>query len=434
MKILTMTNTFTPPVGGVARSIAAFTAEHRRCGHEVLVVAPDFDEASEEEEGVIRVPAILKFNGSDFSFPVPVPMRLRPTLDDFGPEVVHSNHPFLLGDTALRISAERNLPVVFTHHTLYEQFAHYLPGESSRLTAAAIDLAVGYSNLCDAVIAPSQSMADLLVQRGVTSPLSVIPTGVDLEVFSGGDGLGFRFRCGIPEDATVVGHVGRLAPEKNLPLLAEAVAIFLSSHSNGWFLIAGTGPALEQMDETFQRWGVAERVRMFGVLDTSALADAYDAMDIFAFASRSETQGMVLTEAMAARTPVAALDGPGVRDLVVDGVNGKLAVEEDPKNLAAALGWLADLPPERRRETEDQALATAEELSISRTAARARDLFLSLRPRSREIEKLELSPRHTAQRRLAEEWKILRNLAHALGDLVVGEKKKLVPREEDHSD
>ncbi|MCB1036875.1 MAG: glycosyltransferase, partial [Acidobacteria bacterium] len=214
MRILTLTNTFTPHVGGVARSVAAFTAEHRRCGHEVLVVAPEFEGVPQDEEGVVRIPAIQHFNGSDFSFPVPVPVRLRHALDEFQPQVIHSNHPFLLGDTALRIGAERDLPVVFTHHTLYERYVHYVPGDSPRMQQAAIELAVGYCNLCDAVIAPSGSIAGLLVERGVEIPIEVIPTGVDLEVFARGDGAAVRRRLKIPQDAFVVGHVGRLAPEK----------------------------------------------------------------------------------------------------------------------------------------------------------------------------------------------------------------------------
>src|SRR5512144_419241 len=122
MNILMVTNTFTPYVGGVANSVASFAAEYRRQGHRVLVVAPEFRDAPGGETDVIRVPAIQRFNGSDFSLRLPVPGFLFPALDRFRPDVVHSHHPYLLGDTALRIAAVRNAPLVFTHHSMYETF------------------------------------------------------------------------------------------------------------------------------------------------------------------------------------------------------------------------------------------------------------------------------------------------------------------------
>jgi len=167
MNILMVTNTFFPHVGGVARSVLGFTGELRRRGHRVVVVAPTFEGMPESEMDVVRLPAIREFSGSSFSVPVPVPGRISRALRTLQPQVIHSHHPFLLGETALRVAATRCLPVVFTHHTLYERYTHYLPGESPRLQRFAVDLATGYANLCDAVIAPSGSVAQLLRARGV---------------------------------------------------------------------------------------------------------------------------------------------------------------------------------------------------------------------------------------------------------------------------
>ena len=124
MNILMMTNTFTPHVGGVARSVEAFTAEYRRRGHRVLVVAPEFENMPEHETGVIRMPAIQHFNGSDFSVVLPTPGFLSSALEEFRPDIVHSHHPFLVGGTALRIARTHELPLVFTHHTMNEQNTH----------------------------------------------------------------------------------------------------------------------------------------------------------------------------------------------------------------------------------------------------------------------------------------------------------------------
>ena len=129
MNILMMTNTYKPITGGLEKSIEAFTKEYRRQGHRVIIVAPDF-ENMEPEEDVVRIPAIQNFNGTDFSVQLPVPGVLDDALGDFKPDIVHSHHPFLVGDTALRIAYKQNVPIVFTHHTLYEQNTHYVPGDS----------------------------------------------------------------------------------------------------------------------------------------------------------------------------------------------------------------------------------------------------------------------------------------------------------------
>ncbi len=146
MNILMMTNTYLPHTGGVARSVAWFSEEYRRQGHRVLVVAPTFPHAPAEEPDVIRLPAIQNFNGSDFSVRLPAPGLLVGALDRFEPEIVHSHHPFLTGDTALRVASSRNLPLVFTHHTMYEHYTHYVPGDSPPLRRLSERLATECSD------------------------------------------------------------------------------------------------------------------------------------------------------------------------------------------------------------------------------------------------------------------------------------------------
>ncbi len=421
MNIVMFTNTYSPHVGGVARSVATFAGAFRRRGHRVLVVAPLFPGVSEDEREVIRFPAVQHFSGSDFSVPVPVPGRVASALRLFRPAIVHSHHPFLLGDTVLRVAASRNLPVVFTHHTRYEEYTHYVPGDSPRLKRFVLDLVTGYCNLCDAVIAPSRSIADLLAQRGVRVPVEIIPTGVDLRVFAAGDGEAFRKSLGIPPEAFVIGHVGRLAPEKNLGFLADGVARFLLRHDRALFLVAGEGTAREDLRALLADRGLSHRLILAGVLDRRELAGAYGAMDLFAFASHTETQGMVLAEAMAAGVPVVALDAPGVREIVRDGSNGRLLGAEDAQAFAAALDAVASLPEEERRRLGEGARETAQEFSLARRAAHTLSLYEKLAEGTPAPKKIETSRWIAARRRFAEEWKILRNLAHALGDAVRSE-------------
>ncbi len=409
-----MTNTYLPHVGGVARSVESFTHAFRTMGHGVLVVAPTFERMPEHETGVVRVPAIQNFNGSDFSVRLPLAGDLPYELDRFDPDLIHSHHPFLLGDTAMRAATSRGLPLIFTHHTMYEQYTHYVPGNSPTLRRFVIRLATEYANLCDHVIAPSQSVADVLTQRGVRTPITPIPTGIDPSRFTDGDGPAARQRIGIPADAFVVGHVGRLAPEKNLPFLAEAVAAFLAQKETAHCLIVGEGPSRDVIEQTFERAGARDRLHLTGKLTGSDLADAYHAMDVFAFASQSETQGMVLAEAMTVGVPVVAVDAPGVREVVEDGRNGRLLLDEDAEAFTAALVDVADRDEPGRRTMIEAALKTAERFTLKRCASRTLEVYGDLLERRRKARSIEDNPWAQTLRVLEKEWNLWSTRAEAV--------------------
>lgn len=413
-----LTNTYKPHVGGVARSVEFFAEEYRRLGHRVTVVAPTFEKLPADEFDVIRVPAIQNFNGSDFSVPVPAPGLIASALGDVAPDIVHAHHPFLLGDTALRLAATYGVPIVFTHHTLYDQYTHYLGDESQTLAKIAVEIAVGYCNLVDGVIAPSESVAAMLRDNGVTTPIEVIPTGVDAARFAKGNGSAFRTRCNIPPKAFVIGHVGRLAPEKNLPFLASAVAEFLAAQPQAHFMIVGAGQLEDEVESLFQDRSLGDRLHMVGLQSGQDLVNAYQAMNVFAFASQSETQGMVLTEAMAAGVPVVALDGPGVRDVLNDKSNGRLVTEADPSAFAAALHWVDSLGESQRSELIAGALATADQFSMPRTAAKALALYERLKAQSPQPHEIDNSAWATAIRWLDAEWKIMTHHAKAVGGAI----------------
>jgi len=340
MNILMVTNTYLPHVGGVAQSVHRFTEEYRKRGHRVVVAAPEFPDCEEHEEDVYRVGAIQNFNGSDFSFSLPtLLLGIREELD-FHPDIIHSHHPYLLGDAALRLSAREDVPMVFTHHTMYEQYTHYVPGDSPTFKRFIIELSTRYANMCQAVVSPSDSVRDILVERGVETPVHVIPTGVDVDRF--GDGLGewWKMRYRMPKDAYVIGHLGRLAPEKNLGFLSEAVADYMQRDDSAHFLVVGSGPSRKDMEDLFKDRGLANRLHFTGPLGGQDLVDAYHAMDVFAFASQSETQGMVITEAMATGAPVVAVDAAGVREVLRDGKNGRMIPTEDRAAFVESLAWV----------------------------------------------------------------------------------------------
>jgi len=300
---------------------------------------------------------------------------------------------------------------------MYEHYIHYVPTGASRLREFAIALVTVYCNLCDCVIAPSESVASLLHQRGVQTPVEVIPTGVEVQQFAHGDGPAFRRAHRIPKKAFVAGYVGRLAPEKNLSFLAEAVSAFVGQARCGHFLVVGSGPSAQEIRRVFLGAGVRSRLHLAGSLEGEDLADAYHAMDAFVFASRTETQGMVLLEAMAAGRPVVALDAPGVREVVVDGRNGRLLFSARPADFTAALATLESTSPTQRQQFAAAARETAEQFRMCRSGR----LLLSVYDRLVNRHEVRLKDQSAWRHAIDEvrvEWELLKNMAEAVGQAI----------------
>lgn len=427
MKICMATNTYLPHVGGVARSVNQFTEDLRSLGHEVLVLAPHFEgDSTEERAGVLRLPAIQNFNGSDFSVHIPLPFLIENEIDYFSPDIVHSHHPFLLGNTALRIARKKNLPLVFTHHTLYEQYTHYVPLDSDTLRKFVISLATLYANFCNRVVAPSQSIARLIESRGVQRPVEEIPTGVDLDFFAGGSKTRFRKEHRLPEKGLIIGHLGRLAPEKNLNFLCRAVITYLLRNSNAFFLVVGEGPGQESISRLSEESGVFDRVLLVGKKTGQELCDAYQAMDLFVFASKSETQGMVLTEAMAAGKPVIALDASGTREVVNDNQNGRLlSGDASPEAFAEAIAEFAE-DARKAKSWQDNAQQTTILFSRRSSARKLEALYkevLDEQLRSTKGRHAEVTPLNALIARIKTEWDILSQKTEAAADVFQTEKK-----------
>jgi len=427
MNIAMFTNLYRPKVGGVAVSVDRFSEAYRQRGHEVLIVAPNFPHQQRNEPNVERVSAIQNFNGTDFSVALPPTIELSRRLDEFAPDLIHSHHPFLLGDSAARAAAHRGLPLVYTHHTMYEYYTHYVPLDSKVMRNYAVQLATRYAEFCDLVFAPSESVEAILRRRGVKSPIEVTPTGVVIEDFSRGDRHRGRASVGLPEECYVIGHVGRLEEEKNLSFLTRAVLRAMHRIDGSRLLVVGAGDMAGAMRDAVQHEGLADRAVFAGIRTGADLADMYAAMDVFAFASKSETQGMVLVEALAAGTPLAALDAPGAREVVRDGKNGRLVAEEDEGQLAEAIEWVSQRPAEEAEAMRAAAREDAEVFSLDRCVEKALAAYqraLEANGHGKSLQSMDWDRLLESIRR---EWDIWSNRAGAFTDAVAEDRD---PRED----
>lgn len=415
MNILMMTNTYLPIVGGLERSIESFAKEYRKRGHRVVIVAPAFDKSNETELDVIRVPALKNFYGSKYSVKLPIAGFFLEALGDFKPDIIHAHHPFLMGDTALRLASAHKIPLIFTHHSLYEQNV----GDSEAAKRFVLELSTGYANCCDYVIAPSESVAEMIKARGVKTQIMVIPTGLHLSQYKG-TAENFRAESNIAKDAFVIGYVGRLSPEKNLPFLTRAVAAFLKKEKKAVFLVVGSGPSKEELVEHFKEQHLEGQLCLGGEMTGTKLIEAFQALDVFAFSSLSETQGMVLNEAMAAGTPVVGVDASGVRDIVRDKINGRLVPEENEKDFAEALSWVLHRSPEAKRKLIAGAKKTALHFSMGRCADKALRLYESLQPSQGFQRKSSETAWLPFTERVEAEWHLLCNFTNATMDAAFG--------------
>ncbi len=413
MNIVMMTNTYKPFVGGVPRSVETFSEEYRKRGHKVLIVAPEFENMSENEEDILRVPAIQKFNGSDFSLPLPAGSLMDAEIEKFRPDIIHSHHPYLIGDMAFRIARKITVPLVFTYHTQYEKYTHYVPADSDTLKRFVIALSVGYANLCDHVFAPSESLADIILERGVKTPIDILPTGVDIDYYKTGDRTRFRKERNIDENAFVIGFVSRLAPEKNSDFIAQVVTSFQKKHNNSHFFLVGSGPSEKTIKEIFKKNKLDDRLHAFGTLNGRDLVNAYHSMDVFVFASKTETQGMVVSEAMAAGIPVIALDANGVREVVRDKMNGRLLNREDEKTFVNALQWYVSLDKHEQDKLKLNAFETAQKFSKERSANHAVETYKTVLEQKSNAIKKDSSTWDDAKSFIKTEWNLLKNIAGA---------------------
>jgi 1,2-diacylglycerol 3-alpha-glucosyltransferase len=259
-------------------------------------------------------------------------------------DLVHIHTPFLAHYAGVELARRLDIPVVETYHTFFEEYLHhYVPLLPKALTRRA---ARGFSrsqcNAVDAVVVPSSAMSEVLQQYGCTSPIHVCPTGIQLEKFAGGDGTRFRSKHGIPEGRPLLLHVGRVAHEKNIGFLLNAVAHLKKTHPDVLFLICGEGPARADLQRRVRKLGLDGHVMFIGYLDRDTeLLDCYRAADIFIFGSRTETQGLVLLEAMALGVPVVSTAVMGTID-ILSANRGALVASENVYDFAGRIAQLLD--------------------------------------------------------------------------------------------
>lgn len=332
MKILFISDVYFPRVNGVSTSIETFRANLHALGHTVHLVAPDYLTPSANETDVLRVPARRVPLDPEDRF---MSYRwVRRHLDKFRSEkydLIHIQTPFVAHYLGTRLSHLLGAPCVETYHTFFEEYLyHYIPLLPRRtLRFAARRFSRHQGNSLDGMVVPSHPMLQVLKDYGITTPTEVIPTGIAPGSFVPGDRAAFRHKYGIAQDRPMLLFVGRVAHEKNIDFLLKVVDRVRHEIADVLFVIAGEGPARESLAREVLALGLGANVMFLGYLNRlTELNSCYCSADIFIFASRTETQGLVLLEAMAQGVPVVSTAELGTRDVLQEGQGVWIAQEE----------------------------------------------------------------------------------------------------------
>jgi glycosyltransferase involved in cell wall biosynthesis len=338
MNILMISDVYFPRINGVSTSIITFRQELLRLGHQVMLVAPDYGQCSADEQHILRIPARqLPFDPEDRIMLAKNIFKQRMALRRQRFDIVHIQTPFIAHYVGVKLAKELRIPRIETYHTFFEEyFAHYIPLLPNRLLRGAARLfSRRQCNNLDGLIVPSQAMYEVLQEYRVKTPMRIIPTGINPHQFRNGKGLTFRVRHGISPTRPTLVHVGRVAFEKNIDFLLYMVEKLKQRFSDILLIIAGEGPALPHLRQLGKQLGISANLLFVGYLPReTTLADCYQAGDVFVFASRTETQGLVLLEAMSLGVPVVSTAVMGTKSLL-NADCGALVAEENVADFAA---------------------------------------------------------------------------------------------------
>jgi 1,2-diacylglycerol 3-alpha-glucosyltransferase len=333
VKILFLSDVYFPRINGVSTSIRTFVGELQSLGHEVHLIAPDYGVATDDEDWIRRVPArSIYFDPEDklMKYGVALESLMQLRSEDY--DLIHIHTPFVAHYLGLRLARLLGVPSVETYHTFFEDYLHHYLPWMPKLLARGFARMVSrrQCNAVDAIVAPSQPMLDVLRQYGVGVQAEVIPTGLQAHSFKRADCASFRARFGIGLDRPVMLYVGRVAFEKNIDFLLRMTHELRKKQPDILLIVAGEGPAEASLHKLSDELKLQDNIHFIGYLDRHKELNAcYKAADVFVFSSKSETQGLVLLEAMAQGVPVVAIAELGTKSILVEGEGALIAPEDE---------------------------------------------------------------------------------------------------------
>ena len=336
MNILMISDVYFPRINGVSTSIQTFMSEFVELGHQVSLIAPAYN-GEKEETHIYRIPSrAIPYDPEDRMMSFKAVARLSDTLGKKNFDLIHIHTPFIAHYAGVKLGKLLGIPCIATYHTLFEEYLyHYIPFVPKQIMRFfARRFSSSQSDQVRGVIAPSSVIVNLLKEYGVQNNITIIPTGIDSKKFASGNTESFKSKYNIPADKKLLLNVSRVAFEKNMGVLIEMLQLVKDEIPDIHLIIAGEGPAKQSYIKLANKLGLDENISFVGYLDRATeLVDCYHSADLFVFSSKTETQGLVLLEAMAAGTPVVSVAEMGTRD-VLRGCQAAKITTGEPRDFA----------------------------------------------------------------------------------------------------
>jgi len=387
MRVLMLSDVYFPRINGVSTSIRATARWLVRAGHDVTLVAPDYGDPAQLQHDaelgahfqVSRLPARrIFFDPEDRLMRMDALRRVVPALAAGAWDAVHVHTPFRAHQLGMRLRRSTGCRLVETYHTYFEAYiGHYLPWLPRRASEVfARHTSRRLCNAVDHIVAPTAEMAAVLTRYGVRTASTVLPTGLDLDELRDGDGEAFRARHDIARNRLVLLTISRLAREKQIDFLLRVARELVPRFPALLMVIAGEGPDERRLKTLVQNLELQAHVLFLGNLDRrGALLDCYRAADLFVFASPTETQGLVLIEAMALGVPIVSTAVMGTAT-VLRGAHSACIAPEDVTGFAQSVAGLLK-QPERRAAMAASGPGDARAWSVDAMMARLLPVYVT---------------------------------------------------------
>ena len=386
MRIGLFTDTYPPYVNGVSTSVLMLKNALEKKGHQVFIVTvnnEDMHYKFEENDTIIRIPGI-PIGIYDYRLTGIYPVKAINTIKNWNLDVIHSHTEFGVGTFARIIAKQFNIPLVHTYHTMYEDYIHYITkGYFDKPSKKIVEyLTLFYCDkTANELIVPTKKAYDLFKEKyEVDKNIHIVPTGIDVDRFyvenvDKEKVRELKIRYQILKDEKIIVFVGRLAQEKNIEFLIENHRDIVKHNKDVRLLIIGDGPDMDSYKELVHKLKLDDKVLLVGKVPYEEMPNYYQLADIFVTASKTETQGLTVIEAMAAGITPVCIKDESFEDAIIDGLNGRFF--ENKRDYVKIINELIDHPEELAKYSH-QARLNAESHSSKYYADRVLDIYRSM--------------------------------------------------------
>lgn len=372
MNIAMLTDTYLPQVNGVSTSLFLFRKHLERLGHRVYIVSPV---GQKGDPYFFKVMGFRTMQVKDQRISLPNTKRILDFLETNQITHLHSHSPLSMGWTALWLQKRYGFIHFHTYHTLLVDYLHYIPRFFRPTKKVIQEFSKWFCSEVDCTIAPTIEMKNELMAYGMKKPIHVIPTGIDTDLFRTAAPIDLRAKHHLPKESFIALFAGRIAKEKNIVFLLEVVERMIRKGLSFYLILVGNGPFFEELSEIVRKKRLSENVIFAGEMKREELASYYRSADCFTFASTTETQGLVVLEALAAGLPVIAVAQKGVKSSLSEG-EGSFLTEHPNVDFFVEKALLLMKDPELRQQMRGKGMEYVQKhWSIDVFAQHVSDLY-----------------------------------------------------------